>query len=221
MLNPVMVSFLKNFTKELIFHSKKEKKYIIEIDKNKIKEVFSQNQLFSQVKERLKEESFKESVKKEQMTPTIKTTLPKKHFKHPSPATPLPTPSPKTELKKIEDTKNQLAYLKAILEKEEKTTQVSGIDALENLIKNPTVKQIICEGENQPILIKKNFAIIKTNITLTKKEIDSLLEYFAEQARIPLINGVFKVKIKNLKIIAYKTEKISKFMIVKNVRDFY
>jgi len=83
-------------------------------------------------------------------------------------------------------------------------------------IRDPTITQIECQGEDKNILIKKAGSITNTNLKLSKQEIDKIIKDFSEKARIPLIEGMLKARVKNLTITAVVSSlTTSKFIISK------
>jgi hypothetical protein len=62
------------------------------------------------------------------------------------------------------------------------------------LINDPLITSIECLGEDKGLVIKKSGAILKSPITLTKNEIESLINSFSEKTRIPIIEGMLRAR---------------------------
>ena len=77
---------------------------------------------------------------------------------------------------------------------------------------------MIATFANKPIIINKSGTILTTNITLSKNEIDSIIEEFSTKTRIPLIQGTFKALLGNLLITAVISEFVgTRFLIQKRL----
>jgi len=74
------------------------------------------------------------------------------------------------------------------------------------LVRDPAVTYIECPGINKNIIIKRAGVTTKTQIIMTKDEILRLIKSFSEIARIPLLEGMLKARIRNLEISAVVTE---------------
>jgi len=105
----------------------------------------------------------------------------------------------------------QFQYLRPI-----PTQKEIDLSKLNPLIKDPQVKIIECHGVDQNVIVKGNMGTKKTNIILSKTEIDDVIKKFSEETRIPVQGGVFKVAIGKLIFSAIISEVISsKFIINK------
>ena len=86
---------------------------------------------------------------------------------------------------------------------------------LNPLIKDPVVDSIDCNGPDEKILVRTP-KIKKTNIILNKEEIDEIIQRFAQTAKIPIQEGIFKVAVGRLIITAIISSVIgSRFTIKK------
>jgi hypothetical protein len=89
---------------------------------------------------------------------------------------------------------------------------------LEPLAQDPNVKIIECNGPDEPVTVKGNMTTNQTIISLSKEEIDLLLQNFFAQAKIPYHDGVHKVVLGQYILSAIVSEVIgSKFIIRKMV----
>lgn len=89
---------------------------------------------------------------------------------------------------------------------------------LNPLIKDPLVRDIECSGANQNIIVTGMMGRKKTDITLTREEIEKIVKKFSETARIPMLEGVFRVVVGKLIFSAVISSLIgSKFVIKKMI----
>jgi hypothetical protein len=73
------------------------------------------------------------------------------------------------------------------------------------ILKNPKIKSITCNGPNKEILANSPNPK-KTNISLSKEEIDEIIEEFSKISRIPIENGIYRVAAGNLMLLAVISE---------------
>lgn len=71
-----------------------------------------------------------------------------------------------------------------------------------HLVNDPRVSSIECPGEDKEVIIKRESQISKTDIKLSREEIDKIISDFSEKARIPLEEGLLRARIGNLQISA-------------------
>jgi len=198
------IFFLLQFTRELIMHSGasevfKLKKILEEEEKEKI--------LPSPLKEKIKERE------KEKSPPAAKKELSK----------PLPEPSVKKPFYPFLQKQNRVIriprpkippgfeYLKPT-----PTNVQIDLGKLNPLIKDPLVKVVECVGPDENILVEGTMGAKKTNIILSKYDIDQTIEKFSATARIPIHEGIFKVAVGKLILTAIISRVIgSKFIIQK------
>jgi hypothetical protein len=85
------------------------------------------------------------------------------------------------------------------------------------MINNPMTQAIECDGENIPLrIVSRDGRKTQSQITLTKEEIDKVINIFSEMTKIPPLEGVYKVATGNLILMAIISEVIgSKFVIKK------
>ncbi len=63
-----------------------------------------------------------------------------------------------------------------------------------------------CAGPNKPITIRKAGKTFTTKVSLSKEEIQKLINKFSEKARIPVLGGIFKASVGNLILSAVISE---------------
>ncbi len=68
------------------------------------------------------------------------------------------------------------------------------------------VEGIECIGPNKNIVVKKGGKVQRTSIILTKEEIRQLVNFFANQTKIPLTQGTFKAVLGNLILTAITSD---------------
>ncbi len=77
-----------------------------------------------------------------------------------------------------------------------------GLEKLEPLLKNPAILSVECSGPEKPLLINLSGKIQATPYTLTKQEIDEIIEDISQKTKIPVISGLFKTFMGGLSINA-------------------
>lgn len=89
---------------------------------------------------------------------------------------------------------------------------------LNQIIQNPEVMIIECNGPNEPLIVK-GFRGMKTlNTTLAKEEISEIIKKFSETTRIPINEGVFKVAAGKFIISAIVSEVLGSRFIIKKMQ---
>lgn len=87
---------------------------------------------------------------------------------------------------------------------------------LNAFIQDPLVKVIECGGPDENIVVHGSMGTKPTNIILKKEEIDEVIKRFAEAAKIPQDEGIFKAVFGKLILSAIISETVgSKFVIRK------
>ncbi len=89
---------------------------------------------------------------------------------------------------------------------------------LNPLIKDPMVQSIECNGADENIVVRGGMGTKKTNIVLSKKEIDEVIEKLAETAKIPMQEGVFKVAVGKLILSAIISQVVSSRFIIQKMK---
>lgn len=88
---------------------------------------------------------------------------------------------------------------KAPPQKDDKRT---GIEKIDRFLKDALVTSVECPGGDKNVLIKKAGSIIKTEVILSRDNILQIITYFAEKARIPIVEGMLLARVENLEISA-------------------
>lgn len=90
------------------------------------------------------------------------------------------------------------------------------LEKLNFLVQDPRVTVIECPGPGKFILARTSGQITTTRISLTQEEIQSIINVFSEQAKIPIVSGLFKAAVGNLIITAVISDLVgSRFIITK------
>ncbi len=89
---------------------------------------------------------------------------------------------------------------------------------LGNIIRDPSVISIECQGSGKPILVNRSGIIQATPVVLTKEEIKATIDEISEKTRIPVTTGVFKAAIGGFIITAVISEYVgTRFVIQKRM----
>ena len=87
---------------------------------------------------------------------------------------------------------------------------------IESLVKDQGVQLIECPGAGKFILVKVRNKINTTKITLTEEEIKAIIDYFAQQADIPIVGGILRAAVDDMLISAVSSNYVgSRFIITK------
>ena len=97
-----------------------------------------------------------------------------------------------------------------------KTAVDESLKKIDNLIKDVAVQMIECPGTGKNILVKVRNKISITRIILNESEINSIINYFSKNAKIPVSEGVLNAAVGSLLISAVVSEYAgSRFIITK------
>ena len=193
--------FLLAFTRELITNYLQG-----DIIKLKIKEKVKKEIVKERTKEVVKE--FKRPLKlspvkqlKAIIEPTFKP-LPKPFSIKPKRRLIIPRPNLPTRLQYIQPTPTQKQL---------------DLGKLNPLIQDPSVQVIECNGPEENIIIQTPIER-KTNIKLSKEEIDEIISIFSQASRIPISEGIFRSAIGRLLLSAIISKVIGSKFIIKKIR---
>ncbi|MCK5150073.1 hypothetical protein KAJ87_04070 [Candidatus Pacearchaeota archaeon] len=193
--------FLLKFTKELIKNS--VPKEIFELQKVIKKEVQEQRKEIKEEKKKIKEIIHKNkeplSILKEDIS------LNKKQFK------PLPINKPMILTIPEPRLPPEFQYLKPI-----PTGREIDLGKLNPLVQDPAVRIIECNTPDESIIVTGNMGRKTTRIILTKEEINEVIKKFSKTSKIPVYEGIFRVVVGRLILLAIISEVVgSKFIIKK------
>ncbi|MBS3081190.1 hypothetical protein J4221_06990 [Candidatus Pacearchaeota archaeon] len=217
-----MMLFLIEFTEELVKNSVKDEKLkeiieaerirrkYIEPEKNKPYEEFGKSIVFNE-----KEEVIKKSA------PVIKPPMSKPQINQLKkvPVKKIIIPEiRKPEINRIKEIIPILEH-KPVFPLVSETAVVDSSDPLSKinfLIKDKGVQLIECPGAGRNILVKARNKINVTKITLSESEIERIVNYFSEKARIPIIGGILRAAVDDMMIFAVSSQHAgSRFIVTK------
>jgi len=199
--------FLLEFTKQLIKNNKNTQIYLLEQILNK---EFPEEPIPKPITKQDIQEKIKQRKK-----PLEKKVLPKfliKDLKN----TIATTPNTKNLIKnnkrvlRIPETRlpQRLAYLKP-----SPTSETLALPKINDLIKDYNVRTIEVKGPNQKVIVIGTMGRKSTNITLTKQEIDEVLNEFSSKSKIPISEGITKIAAGNLTLTSIKSGEDIHFII--------
>jgi len=85
---------------------------------------------------------------------------------------------------------------------------------IDALLRDSTIQSIECQGPGKNLLVRRRGKISSTKIALTPDEINSIVNDFSVQAKIPLVGGILKAAVGDLIISAVTSEFVgSRFII--------
>lgn len=77
---------------------------------------------------------------------------------------------------------------------------VNGLLKIQNMLNDPSVSRIECQGPNTPLVLVRRGMKQFTRLSLTQEEIFDILDDFTEKAHIPLVDGVIHVVVDNFEV---------------------
>lgn len=92
---------------------------------------------------------------------------------------------------------------------------------LNPLVKDPFVRTIECNGPGEKIVVTGLMGRKNTNITLTKEDINNIINEFSLISRIPAQEGFFKVALGRLVLSAIVSKVVSSKFIISKIREPY
>jgi hypothetical protein len=99
----------------------------------------------------------------------------------------------------------------------EPTGKSIDLGKLNLLVQDPNVKTIECEGENTKVIVTGVMGRKPTSIILSSEDIDSIINKFSQEAKIPITLGVFKVAVGNLTLTAMISESVGSRFVIKKI----
>ncbi len=91
---------------------------------------------------------------------------------------------------------------------------------LEPLLKDKAIQSIECPGPGRNILIKKYNKINTTRIILNQVEITTIINNFAQQAKIPITGGILKTAVGDMVISAIISEFVGSRFILNKITPY-
>jgi len=88
------------------------------------------------------------------------------------------------------------------------------------LLRDNTIVAIECPGPGKNVMIKKYNQINMTRIILAEDEIKTIIEYFSNEARIPLAGGIIKAAVGNSIISAVVSEFVGSRFIINKITPY-
>ena len=88
---------------------------------------------------------------------------------------------------------------------------------LNPLVKDPAIRIIGCDGSDKNIIVNGTMGRKKTNIILSKEEINEIIEKFSKISRIPVTQGIFRVAVGKFVLSAIVSEIIDSKFIIKKI----
>lgn len=83
------------------------------------------------------------------------------------------------------------------------------------MLQDPFVSYIECKAPNQPLSVIKNGKTQITKTIMDRAEIDEYLKYLSERTRVPLVEGVFNVRVDDYNINAIISNSLEPSFIIK------
>jgi hypothetical protein len=212
--------FLLKFTEQLILHSKN-------IELLKLEELLRRkNQL--PVEEEKSKKDIKEEVH-EKLSPKINqkpASLSKDPFsENLEKRVPFPTkigrreisPKPQRRVLKVPSVKPLPPQFSHVQPKP--TEKNIDLGKLNVLVQDSNVRTIECEGENTKVIVTGSMGRKPTSIVLSGEEIDSIINKFSQEAKIPTTPGVFKVAVGKLTLTAMISESVGSRFVIKKIEE--
>jgi len=84
--------------------------------------------------------------------------------------------------------------------------QIPAIDRLLNMLQDPSVLSVEAPGAGKNLILNKSGMMSIIQDTFTSDDINDIMEYFSEETRIPLAEGIFRAAYQNLLITAVLSE---------------
>lgn len=217
------ITFLKRFTKELIFNYVREEIRVRQIEVEKIRQKFIQPGLTPDdaIEKVVKSPAFQPSqfaIQSRSIPPPVRVS---------SIVRPVSQPVPRQMPKLVAKSSRPLYPKQSFVPAPPKNNNVNQIQPeyrpkpngfylgkVEVLLRDSTIQSIECQGPGKHLLVRRRGKISSTKIVLTPDEIKSLINDFSIQAKIPLVGGILKAAVGDLVISAVTSEFVgSRFII--------
>lgn len=130
------------------------------------------------------------------------------------------------ETKKEMKTNPQRVDLKRLLAKPVPMKMQAGgmigdpMEKINPLLRDNTVVSIECPGPGKNIMIRKYNQVNMTRIVLSEPEINSIIDHFSKEARIPLAGGILKAAVGNSVISAVVSEFVGSRFVINKITPY-
>lgn len=156
-------------------------------------------------------------------------------IKQPVPTKPILTPrmSPRRQEPRANIQRRQIMAVPAIVPRRTApamTTPIAATDGvidkdneyekISPLLNDTSVSTIECSGEGKELMIIRAGQKQRTRIVLSGKEIKEILDKVADEAHIPLLEGVFRANIKGFSISAVISEMVGSRFVIKKATAY-
>ena len=92
---------------------------------------------------------------------------------------------------------------------------LEGYGKITPLLDDPSISMIECQGTGKPLKVLRMGRVQMTRIALSPKEIEHILENVSDEARIPLLDGVFRAAVERFSISAVISSMIGSRFVIK------
>ncbi len=198
------IFFLKEFTRQLIKSSNSApffelKKIVDEEEKNKEEEIIQRKE---EIKEIIKEKSDNKKIIQSDLKLKINPKRPLPIFQG---RKVLRIPQPKLP--------SNLSYLRPTA-----TALTIDLGKLNPFIKDFNVKEIECNGPDEKLIVRGLMGEKSTAVTLSKEEINEIIDKISKEEKIPADEGIFRVVVGNLNFSAIISEVVGTKFLIKKIR---
>ena len=91
---------------------------------------------------------------------------------------------------------------------------------LEAFLRDPAIQSIECSGPGKDILIRKRNRLTTIKLSLKENEINTLINNFSKESRIPILGGILKAAVGNLVISAIISEFVGSRFIINRIANY-
>jgi hypothetical protein len=100
---------------------------------------------------------------------------------------------------------------------EGKTRIINGISKIQNMLNDPSISKIECQGPGTPLVLTRLGMKQFARISLDKDEIADVFDEFMEKANLPLTEGVIHVAVENFEMNGIYSELIRSNFIISRI----
>lgn len=213
------IIFLKEFTKHMFSGPFEDKKRKETIEIEKFKRRF--------IEPRDSENVFKKIIKKQPLEPSMSSNIPEEKRKQIFYREKIPTQIPGytksiqkivPKIKPMQQQPQQFAQFSPIVKTNE--MPLDPMKKIEPLLRDLSILSIECPGPGKNLIIKRFNQINLTQITLSQKDINEIIEHYSKEARIPLVGGLLKAAVGNSIISAVTSEFVGSRFIINKITPY-